>query len=479
MKLIKPLYLSAIISLSSISNVHAGFSEGEAAYKEDDYVTALNEFSLLAEQGHAKALYRLSQMYIYGEGVERDKAKGYELLLKAAKRGHTKSIYSLAIGYHYGLNGEKNLKKASELYHEAAENGDPASQHTLGFFYRKGIGVERNFETAFKWYLKSAEQGYSTSSFHLYEMYSKGEGVEKDKEQATQWLLKSANDGPAGRKHIVAKVFEKGQDYELAERFYRIAAEQGYEDSQFELGQKYLRGRGVNQDYNQAERWYRKAAEQGHTNAQFELANLYKDGLGIKKDYEQAKIWYEKAAPTNRLAKKELDYIDCLQSDGTTLFGIGLKCADRDMMREQIKNAGGVVIRENDEHWGDSYSSENLLNGSTELYVSYSSSNNKVALARYKLPSRMDTHQVVKIRNMIASKYGEPSRSSGRPSVGEVVYMWYLPDGFNLAVARGWPDTTTYIAYKEPEIFAAQQAEVKRQKAKREANEYAEQEANF
>ena len=39
------------------------FDEGLAAYTCGDYATALKEWRLLAEQGHAKAQYSLGYMY--------------------------------------------------------------------------------------------------------------------------------------------------------------------------------------------------------------------------------------------------------------------------------------------------------------------------------------------------------------------------------------------------------------------------------
>ena len=50
----------------------AGFDEGDAAYDRGDYATALREFHSLAEQGHAKAQWRLGAMYTDGRGVPQD-----------------------------------------------------------------------------------------------------------------------------------------------------------------------------------------------------------------------------------------------------------------------------------------------------------------------------------------------------------------------------------------------------------------------
>jgi len=77
---------------------------------------------------------------------------------------------------------------------------------------------------------------------------------------------------------------------------FRVFAEQGDADAQFNLGALYFYGKGVSQDYAQAAAWYRKAADQGNADGQFNLGMLYESGKGVPPDYVQAASWYRKAA---------------------------------------------------------------------------------------------------------------------------------------------------------------------------------------
>jgi TPR repeat protein len=47
-------------------------------------------------------------------------------------------------------------------------------------------------------------------------------------------------------------------------KWYRLAAEQGINKAQYNLGIMYDDGQGVPQDYAEAVKWYRLAAEQGN-----------------------------------------------------------------------------------------------------------------------------------------------------------------------------------------------------------------------
>lgn len=81
------------------------------------------------------------------------------------------------------------------------------------------------------------------------------------------------------------------QDFAEATRLYRLAAEQGYANAQFNLGVLYYSGQGVPQDYPEAARLYRLAAEQGNANAQINLGVLYGIGRGVPQDYVTAHMW--------------------------------------------------------------------------------------------------------------------------------------------------------------------------------------------
>ncbi|KAF9079355.1 hypothetical protein BGX23_004275 [Mortierella sp. AD031] len=81
-----------------------------------------------------------------------------------------------------------------------------------------------------------------------------------------------------------------------AMEWYLKAADQGHAIAQCNLGLMYSRGDGISPDYSLAMVWYRKAADQGHCESQFNIGILYEDGRGVPQDYSQAMDWYRKAA---------------------------------------------------------------------------------------------------------------------------------------------------------------------------------------
>ena len=69
-----------------------------------------------------------------------------------------------------------------------------------------------------------------------------------------------------------------------SENWYRKAAEQGFDEGQYALGDMYYNGWGVQQDYTEAAKWLRKAAEQGNDSAQEDLTEMFASGLAVPQD---------------------------------------------------------------------------------------------------------------------------------------------------------------------------------------------------
>ncbi|MCC7131063.1 MAG: sel1 repeat family protein, partial [Gemmatimonadales bacterium] len=79
--------------------------------------------------------------------------------------------------------------------------------------------------------------------------------------------------------------------------WYRRAAERGSRDAQYNLGEMYNRGRGVQKSEDEAAAWFSKAAEQNHPAAEYQLGMMYLRGKGgLTKDEAVGLEWLERAA---------------------------------------------------------------------------------------------------------------------------------------------------------------------------------------
>jgi TPR repeat protein len=83
--------------------------------------------------------------------------------------------------------------------------------------------------------------------------------------------------------------------YTAAEKVIRLA-ERGDLNAQAQLGWMYSIGRGVPQNYLLAAKWFRIAANRGHGGAQFALGLLYNKGQGVPLDVVLAYMWMNLSA---------------------------------------------------------------------------------------------------------------------------------------------------------------------------------------
>jgi uncharacterized protein len=181
------------------SSVLAGpYEEGVAAFARGEYAKALALLQPLAQQGDARAQFRLGVMYTYGQGVPRDYAEAFQWYRRAAEQGLAIAQSNLGGTYENGYGVPQDYAKAFQWYRRAAEQGLAEAQHNLGQLYRDGRGVPQDFATAAQWYRCAAEQGHAPAQLGLGILYGTGMGVPKDYVHAYLWLSLAATRSPSG-----------------------------------------------------------------------------------------------------------------------------------------------------------------------------------------------------------------------------------------------------------------------------------------
>ena len=115
------------------------------------------------------------------------------------------------------------------------------------------------------------------------------------------------------------------KDFFEALWWFKLAAEQGYGQAQYNLGLMYSRGEGTSIDYKEALRWYLLSAEQRISGAQSNLGLMYEKGLGVEQDYVEAHKWFNIAGVNgNATGKKNADIIEKKMQPGQIITAIGL-----------------------------------------------------------------------------------------------------------------------------------------------------------
>jgi len=150
----KPTILAAVTFMLTVgftAALAATRDAGIAAYRNNDFATALRELSPDAESGDAKAQYFMGLLYARGYGVAEDPATAAQWFRKAADQGFAKAQFDLGHLYRKGAGVPQDDAKAVAWWRKAADSGDSFAQSSLADMYLDGIGVEKSLVQAYKW----------------------------------------------------------------------------------------------------------------------------------------------------------------------------------------------------------------------------------------------------------------------------------------------------------------------------------------
>ena len=134
----------------------------------------------------------------------------------------------------------------------------------------------------------------------------------------SEWLP-LAEAGDARSQYQLGQMYLKGEGVEAdaarALKWFRLSADQGYSPSLVNLAALYYAGRGVAHDHDEAARLYGQAARQENPEAQYALGVLYIHGDGVEKDLVRAHMWLSMAGMRGlNMARNRLDTIEAMMT---------------------------------------------------------------------------------------------------------------------------------------------------------------------
>ena len=145
------------------ATTNADYQFGLDAYQHGDYITALKEWSSVANSPRgtvppgilAETLFAIAMLYWTGQGVEQDTREAAGWLHRAAGMNHAGAQAKLGYLYSSGQGVPQSSFEALKWLRMAANQGDADAQYNLGVLYR---------EEAMKWFREAAASGDAVSS---------------------------------------------------------------------------------------------------------------------------------------------------------------------------------------------------------------------------------------------------------------------------------------------------------------------------
>lgn len=104
----------------------------EIKEKGKEYLVEVAEsYRVDAEQGDARAQYKLGRKYKLGSGVDKDYREAVRWFQKSAKQDYADAQFELGVMYEYGYGVDKDIALARYWYQRAAEQGDKDAKKAL------------------------------------------------------------------------------------------------------------------------------------------------------------------------------------------------------------------------------------------------------------------------------------------------------------------------------------------------------------
>lgn len=133
---------------------------------------------------------------------------------------------------------------------------------------------EKKFDEAFQYYKSLAEEGISSCQSMVCYMYMEGVGTDTDLDMAIHWCNKaSENKDPEGLFYL-GKVYIKKEQWDIAAKYFKEAADQNYTPAMYCLSRMYFYGNGVELDKEKAMSLMEEASSIGHLIARREYGKI-------------------------------------------------------------------------------------------------------------------------------------------------------------------------------------------------------------
>ena len=237
-----------------------------------------------AERGEVSSMYDLGVLYEEEENYE-EAEKWYKRAL-----GKNYMIPLSRLGNIYEKKGD--YKEAEKWYKKGVQNDNRGAINGLALLYLR----EGNLKEGEKLLLKLTEKNDFFGMLNLSEKYYN----EKSYGEAEKIDKKLYELGVVDRVNLIGKAEEYKKNYEEAEKWYLIGANQGNIESMLNLGIFYDKIKG-GKDKEKAIEWYEKAANLNESRAMYFLAELYQQDFN---DMGLAQKWYLKALKNGRMDAK-------------------------------------------------------------------------------------------------------------------------------------------------------------------------------
>lgn len=243
------------------------------------YRHAITRIRLLAESGHAGALFHMGKVCALGIALEQDLEAAAEWYQRAVALGDMRAHCNLGWMHQSGLGVAEDKEEAFRLLSIGAEHGVLSAKAAVGMMLLKGEGCRANPAQALHCLEQAFEAGYNNAANCIADAYLGGMGVAQNIQAGHHWLERAAVERNDARSqailgHYLVTGSHGKQDVAHGLELLQQAISNGYAAACLWLGALYAKGQGVDTDIERARMWYERGVTEGDPGCAHALMQL-------------------------------------------------------------------------------------------------------------------------------------------------------------------------------------------------------------
>ena len=287
------------LCLKNLFEIGHKYYQGDGV--EKDVTAALQAWKKGAELGSASCMYVTGQLYEIDDTL-RDNSKALSYYRMAAEAGYAVAYVKLGIFANDGLGMEKNVPQGFQYFKKARELGEESAEGYIIFVLSRnnidGFDLDINEEITYA--KQKAEAGDPDAAFVVYSLMLKDPN--SDVNDCAVWQKKAVQGGHmtaiSGYAYLWARdVIERIDADAFIEGCQKALGkgEQLTPEIYYALGQSYKEAVGTNHNLSLAERYIKMAADNGYVLAMRVLGNEYDSDGAFRHDRDASMHYYKMA----------------------------------------------------------------------------------------------------------------------------------------------------------------------------------------
>ena len=255
--------------------------------KKENYKYSVNKWLIAAELGDVCSMYALGRYYDGGGGIP----KSFDEAIVVSQKGPK----SMSHGSRSSI--VQNFNESIKWFTLAASKGHVGAQIDLGQSYYSS--TLKDTAEACRWYKLAAKSGNPIAQFELAFRFYYRDTTKEGRAKTLQLLNASAEQDYPDALLILARIYKEGHlvelNYDKSFDLFRKANQNNDRYANYELGECYFQGLGVERNYTEAVKFFKNdwLTFDYHSLAPYYLGYCYYHGLGVNRNIEEAISWLE------------------------------------------------------------------------------------------------------------------------------------------------------------------------------------------